>query len=40
VFVNLKGSENIVVSPEQHEYLEQDKDENGVVENPYFWTPK
>jgi hypothetical protein len=40
VFINLKGSDNIVISPEQLEYLEQDKDEDGRIEEPYFWTPK
>jgi hypothetical protein len=40
VFINLKGSDNVVISPEQLEYLEQDKDEDGRIEEPYFWTPK
>jgi hypothetical protein len=40
VFINLLGSDNIVLSPKQLEYLEQDRDEYGKIEEPYFWTPK
>lgn len=40
VFINLMGSDNIVLSPKDLEHFEQDRDENGRVEEPYFWTPK
>lgn len=40
VFINLMGSDNIVLSPQQLEHFEQDRDERGNIEEPYFWTPK
>jgi hypothetical protein len=39
VFINIKGSDNIVISPKQLEYLEKDRDEDGKIEE-HFWVPK
>ena len=40
VFISLTGSENVVLSPEQLDVFEQEKDDYGRIEDPNFWVPK